>query len=73
MNIYSYYGAFSQVNTYSFWSSVENDFPLRYEMMGYDSLLGSHFDKYYVDYDSYVVNPVFTDEDFAPPASKYAR
>ena len=24
--------------------------PLYYEMIGYDSLLGSHYDKYYVEY-----------------------
>lgn len=27
--------------------------PVRYEMKGFNSLLGSHFDHYYLDYDSY--------------------
>ncbi|GFN76052.1 counting factor associated protein d [Plakobranchus ocellatus] len=56
-----------KVNTYTFWSSTADDRPLRYEMMGYDSLLGSHYDKYFVDYDSWVSPAVFTAEDFAVP------
>ncbi|XP_034480335.1 digestive cysteine proteinase 1 [Drosophila innubila] len=28
--------------------------PVRYEMRGYNTLLGSHFDHYYLEYDSYV-------------------
>lgn len=28
--------------------------PVRYEMKGYNSLLGSHYDHYYLDYNSYV-------------------
>nr|QOV03073.1 cathepsin L2 [Dysdercus peruvianus] len=28
--------------------------PVRYEMRGYNSLLGSHYDHYYLDYDSYL-------------------
>lgn len=27
--------------------------PVRYEMKGYNTLLGSHYDHYYIDYDSY--------------------
>ena len=27
--------------------------PVRYEMLGYDSLLGSHYDKYEVEYRDY--------------------
>ena len=37
-------------------------------MMGYDSLIGSHYDKYYVDYESFVAPAVFTDKDFSVPA-----
>ena len=39
-------------NTYTLWVTKTGDFsvPVRYEMMGYDSLLGSHYDKYLVDY-----------------------
>jgi hypothetical protein len=42
-------------NTYTLWvTKVEfttAHVPLRYEMIGYDTLLGSHYDKYYIDYD----------------------
>ena len=38
----------------------------RYEMYGYDSLLGSHFDKYYVDYKSYS-EQVIPDKEFVVP------
>ena len=27
--------------------------PVRYEMRGYNTLLGSHYDHYYLNYDSY--------------------
>ena len=35
-----------------------NVVPVRYMMMGYDSLLGSHFDKYEIIYDDYTPGPV---------------
>ncbi|KAK3803950.1 hypothetical protein RRG08_059813 [Elysia crispata] len=57
-----------KVNTYTFWASAEDNRPMRYEMMGYDSLIGSHYDKYYVDYESFVAPAVFTDKDFSVPA-----
>ncbi|CAG5129120.1 unnamed protein product [Candidula unifasciata] len=56
-----------KVSTYTFWSSFPENFPVRYEMMGYDTLLGSHFDKYYVDYLSYKSPVQFSKEDFAVP------
>ncbi|MBN3301917.1 CFAD protein, partial [Amia calva] len=40
-------------NTYTLWVSNSTEgsaFPLHYEMMGYNTLLGSHYDKYEVDY-----------------------
>ncbi|KAH8354079.1 hypothetical protein KR084_006631 [Drosophila pseudotakahashii] len=41
--------------------------PVRYEMRGYNTLLGSHFDHYYLDYDSYdhddIPNEVFEIDD----------
>lgn len=40
-------------------------------MMGYDSLLGSHFDKYYVDYARWESPARFNDDDFAIPKSKF--
>jgi hypothetical protein len=40
----------SKVNAYTVWQSVATRLPVRYEMMGYDTLLGSHYDKYFIDY-----------------------
>ncbi|XP_060948224.1 counting factor associated protein D-like [Limanda limanda] len=45
-------------NTYTLWvtrsdtgaDGKETNTPLHYEMMGYNTLLGSHYDKYWVDY-----------------------
>lgn len=34
--------------------SSRQPIPVRYEMRGYNTLLGSHYDHYYIDYDSYV-------------------
>lgn len=30
--------------------------PVRYEMRGFNSLLGSHYDHYYLDYDSFSID-----------------
>lgn len=49
-------------NTYTLWVTrseeradgrVDPATPLHYEMMGYNTLLGSHFDKYLVDYEKF--------------------
>lgn len=46
-------------NTYTLWVSraEANDgaplVPVRYQMMGYNTLLGSHYDKYEVDYNEF--------------------
>ena len=37
-------------NTYTFYVNTKTGEPLFYEMIGYDSLLGSHSDRYYVEY-----------------------
>jgi len=37
-------------NTYTFYVNTKTGEPLFYEMIGYDSLLGSHYDRYYVEY-----------------------
>ena len=43
-----------KVNTYTMYVSVtESPDPVHYEMFGYDTLLGSHYDKYEVDYADY--------------------
>jgi hypothetical protein len=46
-------------SVYTMWVKQSDQItPVRYEMMGYDSLLGSHFDKYYVDYINFSNTPV---------------
>nr|ALC78846.1 peptidase C1A cysteine proteinase-1 [Dermanyssus gallinae] len=55
---------FGRVSKYTFWASQDDDntpIPVRYVMMGYDSLLGSHFDKYEVVYTDYTPGPVEDD------------
>ena len=42
-----------KTSTYSLWVDKSTGSPVRYEMMGYDSLIGSHFDKYVLDYQDY--------------------
>ncbi|KAL8558058.1 hypothetical protein ACOMHN_022951 [Nucella lapillus] len=42
-----------KTNTYTLWVDQASGAPVRYEMMGYDSLIGSHFDKYVLDYQDY--------------------
>jgi C1A family cysteine protease len=37
-------------NTYTFYINTKTGEPLFYEMIGYDSLLGSHYDRYYIEY-----------------------
>lgn len=52
-------------NTYTLWvthsetganGKKEPPTPLHYEMMGYNTLLGSHYDKYLVDYKEFSTN-----------------
>jgi len=43
----------SKTSKYTMYLSADDMSPVRYEMYGYDSLLGSHFDKYYVDYSDF--------------------
>jgi len=52
-------------NIYTMWVSADTKRPVRYEMMGYDSLLGSHYDRYYVDYHD--MSEDFSDDMFIPP------
>ena len=44
-----------QVNKYTMWvKTVEGvTVPVHYEMRGYNNLLGSHYDHYYVDYENF--------------------
>lgn len=53
-----------KVNTYTMYNTpYDPPTPHHYEMLGFDSLLGSHYDKYEVDYVNY-------DTDM-PPASVF--
>ena len=40
--------------------------PVRYEMFGYDSLLGSHYDKYYLEYSNFLAD--VDDNEFKLPS-----
>lgn len=40
----------ARVNTYTLHVTIGSRLPVRYEMLGYDTLLGSHYDKYIVEY-----------------------
>ncbi|KAK7484063.1 hypothetical protein BaRGS_00024675 [Batillaria attramentaria] len=54
-----------KTSTYTLWVDKKTAAPVRYEMMGYDSLIGSHFDKYIFDYKDYKPDVSFPDEDFS--------
>ncbi|XP_017777460.1 PREDICTED: digestive cysteine proteinase 1 [Nicrophorus vespilloides] len=54
-------------NKYTMWMKWKNDqnnqdikyaVPVRYEMKGYNTLLGSHYDHYYLEYDYYDINNI---------------
>ena len=53
-------------NTYTLTVDQESNAPKRYEMLGYDSLFGSHYDKYEVLYD-YFDSSVPSDDIFKIP------
>ena len=57
-------------NVYTLWLSTATQLPVRYEMMGFDNLLGSHYDKYYIDYVHVEVEKSLDDAIFKTPASK---
>ncbi|GAB1599982.1 digestive cysteine proteinase 1-like [Argonauta hians] len=40
----------TKTNTYTMWVTRDSQYPVRFEMMGYDSLFGSHYDKYFITY-----------------------
>ena len=62
-NVTVFYG---RKNTYNMYVD-ESGKPVRYEMYGYNSLLGSHYDRYYLDYQE-LAN--FTGDPFEIPKSK---
>ncbi|XP_071483800.1 digestive cysteine proteinase 2-like [Diadema antillarum] len=64
----------SRKNVYTFAvSQTTPPKPVQYVMMGANSLLGSHFDKYIIDYDFYDETTVIPDEVFATPAGLECR
>ena len=45
--------------TYTLYASASSGAPLRYEMFGYDTMLASHYDHYFIDYYNYSnANPI---------------
>lgn len=44
----------NKTSNYDFYVSRTTGLPVRYQMMGYDSLIGSHFDLYILDYTQFV-------------------
>ena len=56
-------------NVYTMWVDAADQSPVRYEMMGFDSLIGSHYDKYLLDYDVYNTDAIPAAM-FDPPASR---
>lgn len=57
-------------NVYTMYVEQRTEVPVRYIMEGYDTLLGSHFDKYYLDYSDYVVG-VISPEIFNIPPGEF--
>lgn len=49
----SYWGHKKNVYTLRVGSSARGPVPLHYEVRGFNSLLGSHYDKYEIDYSSF--------------------
>jgi hypothetical protein len=42
-----------KTSTYTYYVNAFNNHPIYYEMFGYDTLIGSHFDKYTIEYFGY--------------------
>ena len=57
----------SKKNVYTFIVDTQTGHPYRYEMAGYDSLFGSHFDKYYIEY-NYFSDATPDADVFQPPS-----
>ncbi|XP_063542332.1 digestive cysteine proteinase 1 isoform X1 [Cydia strobilella] len=57
-----------KINKYTMWVKYKKDLkgdalpiPIRYEMKGFNSLLGSHYDHYYIEYSDYDVEDINPD------------
>lgn len=57
-------------NSYKFYQNTKTGAPIRYEIVGYDTLLGSHYDRYYFDYTKYIPVKSFSGKIFTPPNGK---
>ena len=55
----------TKVNRYRLYVNLVTEAPVYYEMYGYDSLLGSHFDIYKIEYSDYQTS--FGDDVFDTP------
>ncbi|XP_071837620.1 digestive cysteine proteinase 1-like [Apostichopus japonicus] len=65
---------YSRSSTYTFYTtSSEPIVPVQYVMMGYDSLLGSHYDKYIVEYTFFDDHTPLKESDFAVPEGMKCR
>ena len=62
---------YGRTNTYIMYIEDGTNHPVRYEMHGFNSLLGSHYDRYYLDYSTFAVN--FSDDAWKIPASECSR
>lgn len=61
----------SRTSTYTFAvTTTMPPRPVQYMMMGFDSLLGSHFDEYIIDYDFYDEATAISDDIFSIPKSE---
>lgn len=72
-----------KVNRYSMWLNFKDDndkpqakyaIPIKYEMKGFNSLLGSHYDHYYLRYEDYnteTIDPAVFDVDEGLPCSAF--
>lgn len=47
-----------KTNTYNYYINSITGYPVYYEMFGYDSLIGSHYDKYYIEYFNFKTQPI---------------
>ncbi|KAL5022008.1 hypothetical protein ScPMuIL_001163 [Solemya velum] len=56
-------------NVYTMWVNNGTKAPVRYEMMGYDTLIGSHFDKYLLDYTGFQMNANISMSIFSIPGN----
>lgn len=54
---------------YQFYVNNVTKTPVGFNMMGYDELLGSHYDQYVITYLSFTPNAKMPDSLFTPPAS----